>query len=632
MLKQVQHDIIRKMEADHTSMIASMPHLWATFGIIAVAIYLYATEKFSLVLTSIITLSAFMLLFFLLPMRDVSGNLLLDSNDLFLGFANPALVAVLSLLVLGQAVVRTGALNPVNNMINRVARFSPFLAIIMTLILVCVISAIMNNTPTVVIFIPILMAVANNLNLSASKVMIPLSYASVLGGTTVLIGSSTNLLVSGALPALGLEPLGFFDFTIPGLVVAGVGMIYVMFIVPKLLPNRAPLADALTGSGRKFVAQLEISHTSELIGKSIKDEGLFGEEEVTLKMLQRYEQAFLAPFEKDIAIRAGDVIVITASKETLKTLISERGDKIFRTSSTLPAEADDDDKEAREATSALAEVLITPGSKLLGQTIEQIGFHHNYHTIVMGIQRKSRMITARMTSIRLAAGDVLLVMGGREDIRKLRESNDMVVMEWSTEDLPSKKNALRVLLIFFGVIGSSASGIMPIHLSAFVGVGLVLLLKCINMRQAMRSLDAPIVFLVATGLAMSVALQQTGGAAFLAHSLVSVMHGVDPVLVMSAMFLLIAVLTNVLSNNATALLFTPIAVNTALSLNAPPEMFIFAVIFASNCCALASPIGYQTNVLVMGPGHYKFKDYMRAGIPLVFIVWITYTIFSYLYF
>lgn len=616
----------------NTEMIASMPHLWATFAIIAVAIYLYATEKFSLVLTSVLTLSAFLLLFHFLPLYAPDGSIALGVNTLFLGFANPALIAVLALLVVGQAVVRTGALNPVSNMINRIARFSPFLAIILTLLFVCAISAIMNNTPTVVIFIPILMAVANNLNLSASKVMIPLSYASVLGGTTMLIGSSTNLLVSGALPALGLEPLGFFDFTIPGLVVAGVGMLYVLFIVPKLLPNRAPLADELTGAGKQFVAQLEIAHTSELIGKSIRDENLFGEEEVTLKMLQRHEQAFLAPFESDIAIRAGDVIIITATRGTLKKLIADKGEAMFRTRSTLPGETDEEGKESKESSSALAEVLITPGSRLLGQTVEQIGFHHNYHTIVMGIQRKARMITARMTSIRLAAGDVLLVMGARDDIRKLRESKDMVVMEWSTEDLPSKKNALRVNAIFISIIALSAGGVMPIHLSAFIGAGLVLLFKCINLRQAMRALDAPIIFLVATGLAMSSALQETGGASFLAHGLVGVMDGLDPVLIMSALFLLIALLTNVLSNNATALLFTPIAVGTAQELGASPEMFIYAVIFSANCCALASPIGYQTNLLVMGPGHYKFSDYMRAGLPLIVIVWATYTLFSFVYF
>ncbi|MBN67089.1 MAG: SLC13 family permease, partial [Rickettsiales bacterium] len=272
------------------------------------------------------------------------------------------------------------------------------------------------------------------------------------------------------------------------------------------------------------------------------------------------------------------------------------------------------------------------GSKLIGQSVGQIGFHHNYHCIVLGIQRKARMITSRMTGIRLAAGDVLLVMGTRDDIRKLRESKDMVVMEWSTEELPSKKYARRVGIIFAGVIGAAATGFMPIHMSAFIGAGLVVLTGCLNLRQSMRALDSSIIFLIAAGLAMSVALQVTGGAALLAHGLVNIMMGADPVIIMSAMFLLMAVLTNVLSNNATALLFTPIAISTANELGVEPEMFIYAVIFASNCCALASPIGYQTNLIVMGPGHYKFADYMRAGVPLAILIWLAYTAYSFVMF
>ncbi|MCI5049631.1 MAG: SLC13 family permease [Rickettsiales bacterium] len=611
---------------------SDLPHLqlWSTFGIILVAVYLFASEKLSLVLTSCLVVSAFLLLFHFAPLATSSG--LFDPNSLLLGFANPALIAVLALLVLGQAVVRTGSLTIISNAINKISKRSPFLAIVTTLIMVCVISAVMNNTPTVVIFIPILLAVAESLNRSASKVMIPLSYASILGGTTVLIGSSTNLLVSSAIVPMGLEPLGFFDFTIPGLVIAAVGLVYIILVLPRTLPNRAPMSDELTGgSGRQFVAQLEISEDSSILGKAINDPDLFGEHEVTLKMLQRREHAYLAPFEEGLTIESHDVIIVTATRETIKHLLSEEGQTMFRTKSTL-IERDEEGRETRPAESALAEVLITPGSKLLGQNIEQVGFHHNYHCIVLGIQRKARMITSRMTEIRLAAGDVLLVMGEREDIRTVRESKDMVVMDWSTEDLPSKKYALRVNAIFTAVIACAATNTVPIHISAFVGAALVVLTGCLNMRQALRALDAPIVFLVAAGLAMSTALQATGGASMLAHGLVELMHGAHPVYVMSAMFLLIAVLTNVLSNNATALLFAPIAVSTALELNVAPEMFIFAVIFASNCCALASPIGYQTNLLVMGPGHYKFKDYMQAGIPLVILVWITYTVFSFFYF
>lgn len=606
-------------------------HLWVTFAVIAGAIYLFASEKLPMIVTSGCIIGALLLLFHFMPLTGDHGEVVVKPDDLFAGLANPALIAVLALLVLGQAVIRTGSLNAISKVLLKSTRISPAVSIFLVLLAVCFISGVVNDTPTVVIFMPIMLAMASTLNLSASKVMIPLSYAAILGGITTLIGSSTNLLVSGAIVSMGLQPLGFFDFTIPGLIIAGVGMVYVAFVLPRLLPNRAPIADELTGGGRQFVAQLEIANDSALIGKSIKDPELFKGEEVTIRMLQRREHAYLAPFEKDIIIERDDIIVVVATRETIKNLLSDQGKSMFRTKSTAPTEAEEG-LEAKPGESALCEILITPGSKLIGQTIEQIGFHHNYRAIVLGIQRKARMITSRMTGIRLTAGDVLLIMGAREDLRKMRKNPDMVVMEWATEDLPSRKYSLRVNAVFAAVIIASATEFIPIHIGAFIGAIIVVLMGCLNVRQAMRAIEVPIIFLVAAGLAMSVALEKTGGAAFLATSLIHAMEGMEPVFIMSAMFLLIAVLTNVLSNNATALLFTPIAVNTARQLGVEPEMFIYAVIFASNCCSLASPIGYQTNLLVMGPGHYKFVDYIRAGLPLVILVWITYTVFSYFYF
>ncbi len=605
------------------------PQMWATFGIISVAILLYAFETFSMIMTSLLVLLAFMCLFHFTPLMSSEGQSLTNPDSLLTGFSSPALVAVLALLILGQAVVRTGALTPISNGLIMLSNRAPLLAVILALFFVAVISAFMNNTPTVIIFIPILLAVAANLKQSASAVMIPLSYASILGGGLVLIGSSTNLLVSAAVQQTGMEPLGFFDFTVPGAVIAGVGMLYVTFILPYMLPERAPLSDDLTGAGRQFVAQLEVKADSAIVNKVLNKEELFGDKELTIKMLQRKDHAFLPPFDDDVTVQSGDILVITATRETIKILLTKQSE-LFQTSSTIGYDIEEG-KEV-EGDSALTEVLITPASKLIGQTIEQVGFHNHYQCLVLGMQRKSRAITSAMTKTRLQPGDVLLVMASREDIRALRNSKDMLVMEWSTEELPSKKLARRVIAIFTGVVAVSIAGIMPIHLSALIGAALVILSGGLNMRQAMRSLDGNIIFLVAAGLAMSIALQETGGAALLAEEIITMTHGVPPVFVMSALFFLMAILTNILSNNATALLFTPIAINTANQLGAPPEMFIFAVIFASNCCALASPIGYQTNLLVMGPGHYTFADYMKAGIPLIILIWITYTAFSYVYF
>lgn len=606
-------------------------HMWATFGLILVALVLYAMEKVPLELTSIGILTALMLLFHFFPLRDESGTILMSPEHLLIGFSNPALIAVLALLVLGQAVVRTGSLNEIANIILRMCRNHAVLAVGLSLFTVAFISQFLNNTPTCVIFMPILAAIAKRLNLSASKVMIPLSYASIVGGITTLVGSSTNLLVSGALVEMGRPALGFFDFVVPGAVIAVVALSYIIFILPRLLPNRAPLASELVGGeNRQFIVQLDVVDESPIIGKS-PHEKLFETGDVSLKMIHRGEHAYLPPFDDDLKIKPHDILIVSAARGAIAELFSGNHSHMFKKVQEFEAQ-DEGEKTSGGGDTVLAEIVIAPASRMIGQNVEQIGFIHNHRCMVMGIQRRSRMITSRMTEIRLQAGDVLLVMGNTEDVLALREGGDVLVMEWSSEELPSRTYALRVNLIFGGVVGLAAFNLVPIHISALIGVLAVIMTGCINLRQAMRAMNVQIIFLVAAGLALSSALQVTGGASFLAEHMIDAMDGANPVMIMGAMFLLMAVCTNVLSNNATALIFTPIALNTAHMLGVDPAMFIFAVIFASNCCSFATPIGYQTNLLVMAPGHYTFSDYMKAGIPLIFIVLATYMTFSYFYF
>lgn len=601
-------------------------HLWAVMGLILVAIGLYASDKFPIEMVSILVLLAIIALFQFIPLTLDNGENVKPS--LFLaGLANPALIAVLALLVLGQGIVNTGSLDIITQLIFKWFGKMYWLAIIAALLGVLAISGFINNTPTVIVFIPIMLAIAKEMRMSASKVMIPLSYASMLGGSLVLVGSSTNLLVSGTLVNMGMQPLGMFDFSIPALCLAAVGFVYIIFVLPRLLPNRAPLASDVMGDNKKeFVIQLEVPLKSELIGKSVSDPELLGVDGTTFKMLQRREHAYLPPFNEELSIKPFDVLVITVTKESLLELVSRQDKSMFGRIAALDAELDNEDEEADNL--SVVEVLIAPASKMVGQSIEQIGFYHNYHCTVVGIQRRSRMITARMTESRLAAGDVLMVMGTREDVEAIRDSSDMMLMEWSRRELPSRKMARRANLIFAAVIGLSASEILPVYISSLMGAVACVLAGCISPRQAVRAIDVQVILLVVAGMAMANALEVTGGASFLAKELISSMVDFHPVWIMSALFALMAVLTNVLSNNATALIFTPIAVSSAISLGMPPEMFIYAVIFAANCCSFASPIGYQTNLLVMGPGHYKFADYLKAGIPLMVIIWATYTVYA----
>jgi di/tricarboxylate transporter len=617
------------MNIDFWMMLAQLPqfHMWVVFGFVVLAVVLFASSRISLEISSIILLGLLMLFFELLPVRDEAGEISFQTSDLLLGFANPALIAVLGLLVLGQAVIRTGSLTWLSNLFMGIKFGGKLLPVFLILLTVTLISNVLNNTPACVIFIPIMMAVAKHLQIPSSKVMIPLSYAAILGGITTLIGSSTNLLVSGVLEDMGREPLGFFDFTLPGLAIVGVGLLYLVFILPKLLPNRADIAgEVMTGGDRTFVAQLELSPEADAVGKTIQETGLFEDKDLAVKLIQRGEHAFLPPFDENLTLKIGDVLILTTTREALSNLFANTPKQAFKKIHQMSIMS-----EEKEGDVQMTELLIAPASRMIGRNIEQIGFHHKLGCIVLGIQRRSRIITSRMTEMRLAAGDVLLIMGSRQEVSNLRQNKDVILMEWTTQDLPSKRLAWRVNVIFACVVALSAFNILPIHLAAFLGAGAAILSGCLNLRQALRSLDSAIIFLVAAGIALSMALQKTGGAAYLADSLVSSMEGFPPLAIMSAMFLLMGVLTNILSNNATALLFTPIAVSTAATLNVPPEMFIFAVIFASNCCSFASPIGYQTNLLVMAPGHYQFSDYLKAGIPLVILVWATYTAYAYFF-
>lgn len=606
-------------------------HLWATFAVVCTAMYLYASERLPMEMTSLTILCTLLFLFTFAPFTPEDAEKAFKPDELLAGLSNPALLAVLSLLVIGQAMVLTGSLNGLTNLIIRLFKERPRISVSVTVGMAVITSMFLNDTPTCVIYMPILLAIAAKLGMSASKVMIPLSYATILGGTVTLIGSSTNLLVSGAAVSMGLEPLGLFDFTLPGIIIAVVGFLYLVTVLPHLLPDRAPLSSDLVGDRkREFVIQLEVQSASALIGKPINQENLLGIKNVGIKMLQRSEHAYLAPFDEPIAIRPYDVIVLTATKDALIELLSAKEKHMFGRIAALNAQMAAEEGGAENL--VLAEVLVAPASRMIGQNVEQIGFYHNYHCTVMGIQRRSRMITSRMTEIRLAAGDVLLVMGTREHIEAMRASKDLMLMEWSMHELPSPRNALKVNFIFAAAIAAAAFDVVPIHISAMAGAIILLLIGCLNTRQAARALDGQIILLVAAGMALATALEVTGGAAFLAEQIVTLMQGANPVWVMSALFALMAVSTNLLSNNACGLIFTPIAINTARKLGVEPAMFIHAVIFASNCCSFATPIGYQTNLLVMGPGHYSFRDYMRAGIPLMVLVWITYTAFCFLYY
>ncbi len=594
--------------------------MWATFALIAGAIVLYATERFPLEQTSLALLAALLVLFHFWPLEipGETAGAMLDARALLAGFADPALIAVLALMVVGQGLIRTGALDEAIRMMTRRFQRRPAMALTLTLMAIATLSAFINNTPIVVIFIPVMAAIAERLNRGPSRLMMPLSFAAILGGMVTLIGSSTNLLVAGAAVTMEQPTMGFFDFAAPGALLAVIGLAYVIWILPRLLPERESLASQIAGEGKQFIAQIEVRPGSPLVGQSAVAGMIPHLKGMTVRLIQRGEESHLPPFE-DVLLRPGDTVVVAATRAVLTEALARTPD--------LVDTSGDEAEDGAPGDSMLAEAMVTPASRVIGRNLRLVGFHYHTGCVILGVQRRSRMMRGRMEDIRLEAGDVLLVLGPRDRVRDLRFSREVLLIEWSILELPSRHHAKRALAVFAGVVALAASGVMPIAIAALAGALGMITLGCLNVRQAARAVDRQVAFLVAAALAMGTALQATGGAAYLAQQMTGAMEDLGPALVLSAMFALIAIMTNLLSNAATAVLFTPIAINTALTLGVAPTAFIHAVIFAANC-SFATPMGYQTNLLVMGPGHYKFVDYLRGGAPLIVLIWLAFSLLA----
>ena len=605
--------------------------MWVVFAITLAAVVLYATEYFTLEFTSIATITVLLMLFFLFPVPGPDGDNALDAARLLAGFADPALLTVLCMLVMGQGLIQTGASHRVARIILRLARGSGKLAIGITLLLAMILSGVSNNTPLVVVFIPVMQALADQDRRSPSKVMIPLSYAAILGGMTTLIGSSTNLLVSGSLVDMGQAGFTMFSFTIPGLVVAVVGLAYAGLIAPRLLPKRDSMAGTLVGSsGRQYLAELTVGTHSNLDGHA-SESGMFPAlTDVTVQMVQRGEHAELAPFEQ-VVLRPRDTLVVAGTRQALMDLLERDTGLIGDTdASTLDGESPVTPRRPGDE-QVLIEAMIAPASRMVGNNLEQIGFRRRFNCIVLGLQRRSRMIRQRVTEIRLEAGDVLLVRGRRDDLRALRSNPDLLIMEWSAAEIPNLHLARRALIIVGLVIAAISFNLVPVVIAAMSGAAAMLLLSCLNIRQAGRSIESKVVMLIAAALALGHAMQATGGAVFLADIAVAIVGTSHPAILLSVFFLMVALITNVLSNNAAAVLFTPIAVSLANGVGVDPLPFAVTVVIAASC-SFATPVGYQTNLLVMAPGHYKFSDFIRAGLPLVFVVWLAFSLFAPFYY
>ena len=600
--------------------------MWASFLVIFLAMIAYAGERVSMEITSLCVMVVLLLLFSLMPYADADGTVLLDSGDLLAGFGNPALITIMALLVMAQGLFQSGALEKLIDQASRRASRRPYLAVLTVLLGAMVSSAFLNNTPVVLMTIPILLAIAGRVSNNASPYMMALSFITILGGMLTLIGSSTNLLVADTAARMGMTEIGFFDQTVPGLLLMGVGSLYVLFVMPRILGRReSGEAEQSADSGRQFIIELRLRPDDNLIGAKTAAGFLPALSGMTLQMVESGGMKLLPPFD-DHTLAAGDKLFIAATRREIADALAQKDHPLrLHLLRQIPgaSEADED--------LVLAELVVAPGSRMAARAIGQTGFTHTTDCLIVGLQRRARMLRHEMSDIRLESGDVLLVIGQESAVEGLRHNRDTLLMEWSARELPRFEKAGAARLIFAATVLAAASGFVPIVVAALAGAVGMVGAGVLNVRQASRGFDLRIFVVVAAALAMAQAMAVTGGAGFVADGFLSLFAGSSPAVILSAFFLLCAFITNILSNNATAVLFTPLAVSLAASLNVDPTAFIFAVIFAANC-SFATPIAYQTNLLVMAPGNFRFNDFLRAGIPLIAILWLTYSLFAPWYF
>jgi len=583
----------------------------------------YAIDKFSMAFKSIVILTFLLIFFSIFPFKGSTDVNLLNPQSILNGFSNTSLITVISLLILGQGVVNTRVLD---GFISNLLKYFPDntqLIIIVCLFFVLVLSAFINNTPVVIIFIPILQSVVKNSNKSIGKYLMPLSFVAILGGMITIIGSSTNLLVSDSLKTYSDMEISFFEFAIPGAIIAFCGLIYVVIFSKFFLTDRSPISNQLIKDKKNnFITKIIVNENSTLIGKKADEDKLEGLENSEILMIQRGEHAEHTPFYSFV-MEKGDILVISTSREQLTSILSKN------IGSIESFDENEDDSETKKQ--VITEAMVTPSSSLVGNTIENVSFRYRYDCIVIGLQRKSKIITTNMGELPLEPGDTLLIQGDKKSIKALRTKSDLLPMEWTTSEIQNKNIAKISIFIFLGVIIFGAFEILPLVVASLIGVVSMIASRVLSLRQALRSVDNNLLLLIVTSLALGKVIQVTGAATFLSEYLLNILDGSSPLTILICFYALVSITTNFISNNACAVLFAPIAIDIAEKIDVDPKIFAIALIFSVNT-SFATPLAYQTNLLVMGPGHYKFIDYVKFGLPLTILCWVVFFfVFPFIY-
>ena len=590
-------------------------HATATLILTLIALYMFAQDRYRLETSALIILIVLSLIFTLAPYTRDDGSQLVAS-DFFSGFGHEALIAISSLMILGKGLETTGAVRPFTRALTTYWGRSPKLVFLLALVTGMVLSGFLNNTPIVVMLIPILISVSMAHDQAPSKILLPMGLATTIGGMATTIGTSTNLLIVAIAADISPVVFNMFDFSLPVIMVGTMGIVYLWLIAPALLPKRQ--IDLGNSSQRIYNAVLYLSDTSYAQGKDVAEILERTGHQVTIHNIRRKKNQMILPLPT-VLLKPGDLLFISGTAENLKEFEYKLQGKLHNIDEQN--QLVEGDYSNQEGDQIIAEVLVTSHSLLDNNSLNRARLAEKYNIVVLALHRLNRPAAAindKLSRITLHQGDILLVQGRPEDIQLIKDETRLLVLDNKIDFVSSSKGRI-ALVTMAAVVILAALNLLPISVSALTGAGVMLITRCLAWRDVSKALNVQVIMIIVVSLALGRALIDTGGSDFMAHYFVDITTGWHTVGILSALLFLMSLLTNVVSNTAAAVIGTPVALTIAQQLGAPLEPFILAVLFGTNM-SYATPIGYQTNLLIYSAGGYKFSDFLRVGIPLTLIM------------